>query len=232
MFKTLKENINSVYERDPAARSTLEVLLCYPGLHAVYFHKLSHFLWEHKLRLLARLISQFARFITGIEIHPGAKIGKRFFIDHGMGVVIGETAEIGDDVTIYHGVTLGGTSWKKEKRHPTIENNVMIGVGAKILGPLTVGHDSKIGANSVVVNGVPPHSTVVGIPAKSAKRDESEVHDHIDLEHNRLFDPAFYEISLLKSKISELEKRIQGIEAGDRHGSNLQSGTAEKNSPQ
>ena len=232
MFKTLKENINSVYERDPAARSTLEVLLCYPGLHAVYFHKLSHFLWEHKLRLLARLISQFARFITGIEIHPGAKIGKRFFIDHGMGVVIGETAEIGDDVTIYHGVTLGGTSWKKEKRHPTIENNVMIGVGAKILGPLTVGHDSKIGANSVVVNGVPPHSTVVGIPAKSAKRDESEVHDHIDLEHNRLFDPAFYEISLLKSKISELEKRIQGIEAGDRHGSNLQSGTAGKNSPQ
>ncbi|MCL4497507.1 MAG: serine O-acetyltransferase [Deltaproteobacteria bacterium] len=232
MFKTLKENINSVYERDPAARSTLEVLLCYPGLHAVYFHKLSHFLWEHKLRLLARLISQFARFITGIEIHPGAKIGKRFFIDHGMGVVIGETAEIGDDVTIYHGVTLGGTSWKKEKRHPTIENNVMIGVGAKILGPLTVGHDSKIGANSVVVNGVPPHSTVVGIPAKSAKRDESEVHDHIDLEHNRLFDPAFYEISLLKSKISELENRIQGIEAGDRQSSNLQSGTAGKNSPQ
>ncbi len=232
MFKTLKENINSVYERDPAARSTLEVLLCYPGLHAVYFHKLSHFLWEHKLRLLARLVSQFARFITGIEIHPGAKIGKRFFIDHGMGVVIGETAEIGDDVTIYHGVTLGGTSWKKEKRHPTIENNVMIGVGAKILGPLTVGHDSKIGANSVVVNGVPPHSTVVGIPAKSAKRDESEVHDNIDLEHNRLFDPAFYEISLLKSKISELEKRIQGIEAGDMHGSNPQSGTAGKNSPQ
>ena len=232
MFKTLKENINSVYERDPAARSALEVLLCYPGLHAVYFHKLSHFLWEHKLRLLARLTSQFGRFITGIEIHPGAKIGKRFFIDHGMGVVIGETAEIGDDVTMYHGVTLGGTSWKKEKRHPTIENNVMIGVGAKILGPLTVGHDSKIGANSVVVNEVPPHSTVVGIPAKSTKRDESEVHDHIDLEHNRLFDPAFYEISLLKSKISELENRIQEIEAGDRQGSNLQSGIAGKNSPQ
>ncbi|MCL4542484.1 MAG: serine O-acetyltransferase [Deltaproteobacteria bacterium] len=213
MFKTLKENINSVYERDPAARSTLEVLLCYPGLHAVYFHKLSHFLWEHKLWLLARLISQCGRFITGIEIHPGAKIGRRFFIDHGMGVVIGETAEIGDDVTIYHGVTLGGTSWKKEKRHPTIENNVMIGVGAKILGPLRVGHDSKIGANSVVVDEVPPHSTVVGIPAKSAKRDESEVHEHIDLEHNRLFDPAFYEISLLKSKISELEKRIREIES-------------------
>ncbi|MCL4322787.1 MAG: serine O-acetyltransferase [Deltaproteobacteria bacterium] len=232
MFKTLKENINSVYERDPAARSTLEVLLCYPGLHAVYFHKLSHFLWEHKLRLLARLVSQFARFITGIEIHPGAKIGKRFFIDHGMGVVIGETAEIGDDVTIYHGVTLGGTSWKKEKRHPTIENNVMIGVGAKILGPLTVGHDSKIGANSVVVNEVPPHSTVVGIPAKSTKRDESEVHDHIDLEHNRLFDPAFYEISLLKSKISELEKKIQEIETEGLRSSKRQSGVPGKNSPQ
>ena len=216
MFKTLKENINSVYERDPAARNALEVLLCYPGLHAVYFHKVSHFLWKHKLRLLARLVSQTARFFTGIEIHPGAKIGKRFFIDHGMGVVIGETAEIGDDVTIYHGVTLGGTSWKKEKRHPTIGDRVIIGTGAKILGPLTIGHDSKVGANSVVVNEVPAHSTVVGIPAKSAKRDESEVHDNIDLEHNRLFDPAFYEISLLKSKISELENRIKEIEASKK----------------
>jgi serine O-acetyltransferase len=216
MFKTLKENINSVYERDPAARNALEVLLCYPGLHAVYFHKVSHFLWKHKLRLLARLVSQTGRFFTGIEIHPGAKIGKRFFIDHGMGVVIGETAEIGDDVTIYHGVTLGGTSWKKEKRHPTIGDRVIIGTGAKILGPLTIGHDSKVGANSVVVNEVPAHSTVVGIPAKSAKRDESEVHDNIDLEHNRLFDPAFYEISLLKSKISELENRIKEIEASKK----------------
>jgi serine O-acetyltransferase len=214
MFKTLKENINSVYERDPAARNAAEVLLCYPGLHAVYFHKLSHFLWKHKIRLAARLVSQFARFVTGIEIHPGAKIGRRFFIDHGMGVVIGETAEIGDDVTIYHGVTLGGTSWKKEKRHPTVGDRVIIGTGAKILGPLTIGNDSKIGANSVVVNAVPPHSTVVGIPAKSAKRDESEVHDNIDLEHNRLFDPAFYEISLLKAKISDLETRLAEIESG------------------
>ncbi len=216
MFKTLRENINSVYERDPAARNALEVLLCYPGLHAVYFHKVSHFLWEHKFRLLARLVSQTGRFFTGIEIHPGAKIGKRFFIDHGMGVVIGETAEIGDDVTIYHGVTLGGTSWKKEKRHPTIGDRVIIGTGAKILGPLTIGHDSKVGANSVVVSEVPAHSTVVGIPAKSAKRDESEVHDNIDLEHNRLFDPAFYEISLLKSKISELESRLKEIEASKK----------------
>ncbi len=158
------------------------------------------------------MVSQFARFATGIEIHPGAKIGKRFFIDHGMGVVIGETAEIGDDVTIYHGVTLGGTSWKNEKRHPTIGDRVIIGTGAKVLGPLTVGSDSKIGANSVVVNSVPPHSTVVGIPAKSAKRDESEVHDNIDLEHDRLFDPAFYEISLLKSKIFELEGKLREIE--------------------
>ncbi|MCL6119573.1 MAG: serine O-acetyltransferase [bacterium] len=216
MFKTLRENINSVYERDPAARNALEVLLCYPGLHAVYFHKISHFLWKHKFRLLARLVSQAGRFFTGIEIHPGAKIGRRFFIDHGMGVVIGETAEIGDDVTIYHGVTLGGTSWKKEKRHPTVGDRVIIGTGAKILGPLTIGHDSKVGANSVVVNEVPAHSTVVGIPAKSTKRDESEVHDNIDLEHNRLFDPAFYEISLLKSKISELENRIKEIEASKK----------------
>ena len=214
MFKTLREDINSVYERDPAARNALEVITCYPGLHAVYIHKISHFLWNHKCRLFARFVSQAGRFLTGIEIHPGAKIGRRFFIDHGMGVVIGETAEIGDDVTIYHGVTLGGTSWKKEKRHPTIGNRVIIGTGAKILGPLTVGSDSKIGANSVVVNAVPPHSTVVGIPAKSARRDESEVHDNIDLEHNRLFDPAFYEISLLKSKISELENRIHEIESG------------------
>lgn len=213
MFKTLKENIDCVFERDPAARSIPEVLLCYPGLHAVYFHKVSHFLWNHKLRLLARLASQFARFITGIEIHPGAKIGRRFFIDHGMGVVIGETAEVGDDVTMYHGVTLGGTSWRKEKRHPTIENNVMIGVGAKILGPIKVGHDSRIGANSVVVSEVPPHSTVVGIPAKSTKRDESEVHDHIDLEHNRLFDPSSYEIAHLKSKIKSLEERIKSLES-------------------
>ncbi|HEC24753.1 MAG TPA: serine O-acetyltransferase [bacterium] len=213
MLKTLRENINVVYERDPAARNALEVLLCYPGLQAVYSHKISHFLWEHKLRLLARLISQFSRFITGIEIHPGAKIGKRFFIDHGMGVVIGETSEIGDDVTIYHGVTLGGTSWKKEKRHPTIGDRVIIGTGAKILGPLTIGSDSKIGANSVVVNAVSPHSTVVGIPAKSTKRDESEVHDNVDLEHDRLFDPAFYEILLLKTKISELEVRIKDIES-------------------
>jgi len=216
MFNTLRENINSVYERDPAARNALEVLLCYPGLHAVYFHKVSHFLWKHKFRLLARLVSQAGRFFTGIEIHPGAKIGRRFFIDHGMGVVIGETAEIGDDVTIYHGVTLGGTSWKKEKRHPTVGDRVIIGTGAKILGPLTIGHDSKVGANSVVVNEVPAHSTVVGIPAKSTKRDESEVHDNIDLEHNRLFDPAFYEISLLKSKISELENRIKEIEASKK----------------
>jgi serine O-acetyltransferase len=212
MFKTLKENIDCVFERDPAARSIPEVLLCYPGLHAVYFHKVSHFLWNHKLKLLARLVSQFARFTTGIEIHPGAKIGRRFFIDHGMGVVIGETAEIGDDVTMYHGVTLGGTSWRKEKRHPTIENNVMIGVGAKILGPVVVGHDSKIGANSVVVSEVPPHSTVVGIPAKSTTRDESEVHDHIDLEHNRLFDPSSYEVANLKSKIQDLEDRIKNLE--------------------
>ncbi|MHB1646879.1 MAG: serine O-acetyltransferase [Candidatus Acididesulfobacter diazotrophicus] len=212
MFKTIKEDIDSVFERDPAARSTIEVLLCYPGLHAIYFHKISHFLWIHKLKLLARLVSQFARFITGIEIHPGAKIGRRFFIDHGMGVVIGETAEIGNGVTIYHGVTLGGTSWKKEKRHPTIEDNVMIGAGASILGPFKVGHDSKIGSNSVVVSEVPPHSTVAGVPAKSITRDESEVHDRVDLEHHKLFDPNYYEIAALKQRINELENKMKNIE--------------------
>lgn len=216
MFKIIKEDISSVFERDPAARSTLEVLLCYPGLHAIYFHKISHFLWIHKIKLPARLVSQFARFITGIEIHPGAKIGRRFFIDHGMGVVIGETAEIGNDVTIYHGVTLGGISWKKEKRHPTIEDNVMIGAGAKILGPFTVGHDSKIGSNSVVVSGVPPHSTVAGVPAKSIKRDESEVHDHVDLEHHKLFDPNYYEIETLKHRITELENKIKNMDINSK----------------
>lgn len=209
MLKTLKEDIKSVYERDPAARSALEIITCYPGFHAVYIHKISHFFWVRKCRFFARLVSQIGRFLTGIEIHPGATIGRRFFIDHGMGVVIGETAEIGNDVTIYHGVTLGGTSWKKEKRHPTIEDRVIIGTGAKVLGPLTVGHDSKIGANSVVVASVPPHSTVVGIPARSTKRDETEVHDNIDLEHNRLFDPVLSEIASLKAKISELESDIK-----------------------
>jgi serine O-acetyltransferase len=164
MFDTIKEDIASVFNRDPAARNGLEVLINYPGLHAIILHRLAHRLWLANWKLLARWISSFSRFATGIEIHPGAVIGRRFFIDHGMGVVIGETAEVGDDVTLYQGVTLGGTSWDKGKRHPTLKNNVVVGAGAKILGPFTVGEGAKIGSNAVVTKAVPDGATVVGIP--------------------------------------------------------------------
>jgi serine O-acetyltransferase len=166
MFRQLREDIESVFDRDPAARSGLEVLTCYPGFHAIYIHKLAHWFWERRLRWLGRFTSHIGRFLTGIEIHPGATLGKRLFIDHGMGVVIGETAQIGDDVTLYHGVTLGGTSWNKGKRHPTLGNGVVVGAGAKILGPIVVGSGAKIGSNAVVVKNVPPGATVVGIPGR------------------------------------------------------------------
>lgn len=167
MFKRLNYDIERILSEDPAAKSKFEVLLLYPCIHAVIMYRLSHFLYRHKLFFLSRFISQFARFLTGIEIHPGAKIGKGLFIDHGMGVVIGETAEIGDDVTIYHGVTLGGTGKHKGKRHPTIGNNVLIGTGAKVLGPITIGDNAKIGANSVVLHNVPEGATAVGLRAKN-----------------------------------------------------------------
>ncbi len=166
MFKSLREYLDSVFKRDPAARSTLELLTVYPGLHALAMHRLSNRFWRWRLRWLARALSQLSRLLTGIEIHPGARIGRRFFIDHGMGVVIGETAEIGDDCTLYHGVTLGGTSWHREKRHPTLGNNVVVGAGAKILGPITIGNNARIGSNSVVVRDVPAGATVVGIPGR------------------------------------------------------------------
>jgi serine O-acetyltransferase len=166
MFKRMKEDIASVFHRDPAARSTAEVLLCYPGLHAIWLHRLAHALWMRNARLVARMVSNFARWATGIEIHPGAKLGRRFFIDHGMGVVIGETAEIGDDVTLYQGVTLGGTSWDKGKRHPTLEDGVVVGAGAQVLGPFTVGAGAKIGSNAVVTRAVPAGATAVGIPGR------------------------------------------------------------------
>lgn len=165
MFTRVKEDISIVYDRDPAARHTLEIHTCYPGVHAVLLHRFNHWCWRIGLKWMARLFSHIARWLTGIEIHPGAKIGRRLFIDHGMGVVIGQTAEIADDCTLYHGVTLGGTSWKKGKRHPTLENGVVVGAGAKILGPITVGENSLIGSNSVVVRDVPKESTMVGIPA-------------------------------------------------------------------
>jgi serine O-acetyltransferase len=166
MFARIREDIASVFDRDPAARSAWEVVTCYPGFHALQIHRFSHALWRAGLRWLARFVSHFSRWITGIEIHPGATIGRRVFIDHGMGVVIGETAEIGDDTTLYHGVTLGGTSWNKGKRHPTLGRNVVVGAGAKILGPVIVGDGAKVGSNAVVVKDVPPGATAVGIPAK------------------------------------------------------------------
>jgi serine O-acetyltransferase len=166
MFKQLREDIASVFDRDPAARTAWEVLTCYPGLHALYIHKLAHWFWANGLRWLGRMTTHIGRWLTGIEIHPGAKIGRRVFIDHGMGVVIGETAEVGDDCTLYQGVTLGGTSWDKGKRHPTLEAGVVVGAGAKILGPFTVGAGARIGSNAVVVHEVPAGATVVGVPGR------------------------------------------------------------------
>lgn len=167
MFKQLKEEINVVYKLDPAARNKIEIIFIYPGIHALIFHRLSHWLWKHHLKFIARFIAMISRFLTGIEIHPAARIGRRLFIDHGMGVVIGETAEIGDDCTIYHGVTLGGTSINKgEKRHPTLGNRIIVGAGAKVLGPIVIGDDVRIGANSVVIKDAPAGTTVVGVPGR------------------------------------------------------------------
>ena len=208
MFKKIREDIESVFERDPAARNMLEVIFCYPGFHAVLFYRLSHWFWVKKLYLLARIISHIGRFLTGIEIHPGAIIGRKFFIDHGMGVVIGETSEIGYNVTIYHGVTLGGTTWKKIKRHPTIGNNVVIGVGAKVLGPVKIGDNSKIGANSVVVNEIPPNSIVVGIPGKVVFRTEGE--KRIQMDTAFMPDPQSRAIENLLERVKKLEEKVKG----------------------
>lgn len=211
MFKRIREDIKTVFARDPAARSKIEVLLCYPGLHAIIMHRFSHFLWNHKLHLAARIFSHFARFMTGIEIHPGAKIGHRVFIDHGMGVVIGETAEVKDDVTMYHGVTLGGTSLERVKRHPTVGNNVVIGAGAKILGPFEIGSDSMIGAGSVVVKEVPPHSTVVGIPGRVVYREGATLHETVGLDHDKLPDPEARAISCLLEQVRDLELKVNRL---------------------
>ncbi|CEP37615.1 MULTISPECIES: serine O-acetyltransferase [Halomonadaceae] len=185
MFQRLREDINSVFDRDPAARNFLEVLTNYPGLHALLLHRCGHWLWKKNLKWLARTLSTFSRWLTGIEIHPGATIGRRFFIDHGMGVVIGETALVGDNVTLYQGVTLGGTSWSKGKRHPTLGDGVIVGAGAKILGPFTVGAGAKIGSNAVVTKEVPPGSTVVGIPGKIVKRADPDVEEALDVDPAR-----------------------------------------------
>jgi serine O-acetyltransferase len=210
MFNTIRRDIQSIFDRDPAARSTMEVLLCYPGLHAVWGHRISHWLWTHRRKLLARWVSQLARGLTGIEIHPGATIGPGFFIDHGMGVVVGETAEVGANVTLYHGVTLGGTSLNKGKRHPTLGNNVVVGAGAKVLGAITVGDNSRIGANAVVVKPVPPNSVVVGVPGQAMQRGKSRVPDAPDLNHILMPDMIGQSVISLMSRMDALEQRLSG----------------------
>jgi serine O-acetyltransferase len=209
-FRDINEDIKAVLNRDPAARTGLEVLLCYPGIWALIFHKPAHWLYRHNFKLIARLISQIARFLTGIEIHPGATIGHRCFIDHGMAVVIGETAEVGDDVTIYQAVTLGGTGKDTGKRHPTIGNNVVISSGAKVLGPFKVGDHSKIGAGSVVLEEVPANCTVVGIPGKIVRRGGNKLED---LNQTDLPDPIAVELECLRRRIVMLENKLRELDA-------------------
>jgi serine O-acetyltransferase len=205
----MKEDIEVVFEQDPAARTHFEVMLTYSGLHAIWSHRVAHFLFKRKLFFLARTVSQISRFFTGIEIHPGAKIGRRFFIDHGMGVVIGETCEIGDNVTVFQGVTLGGTGKEKGKRHPTIKDNALIATGAKVLGSITIGENSKVGAGSVVLQDVPPNSTVVGIPGRVVIQDGIKVRNSKDLNHRDLPDPVLDKIRELENEIESLKKVIQ-----------------------
>jgi serine O-acetyltransferase len=206
MFATIREQIDTIFREDPAAKSVIEIVLCYPGFHAILLHRLAHKLYKMGVPLIPRVISQFSRFLTGIEIHPGAKIGRRFFIDHGMGVVIGETTEIGDDVLLYQGVTLGGTGKEKGKRHPTIGNNVVIGTGAKVLGSIRLGDHVKVGAGSVVVHSVPDHSTVVGVPGRVVRSRTATVEV---LEHGNLPDPEGQAIEELRARIEKLEAELR-----------------------
>lgn len=207
----LREDVEAVFRYDPAARTTLEVVLIYPGLHAIWIHRIAHWLWQNHLKLLGRTVSEFGRFLTGIEIHPGATLGHRLFIDHGMGVVIGETAEVGDDVLIYQGVTLGGTSLKKEKRHPTIEDHVMISAGATVIGPVRIGHGSRIGAGAVVISSAPPYSTIVGIPGKVIE-GEGPRQDVMELEHGKLPDPVARAMTSLVDKLNNFSIRMAELE--------------------
>ncbi|GIW04589.1 MAG: serine acetyltransferase [Thermomicrobiales bacterium] len=207
----LSENIQAIRERDPAARSTLEIILCYPGLHALILHRLASWLWRHRLRLAGRCISHLSRFLTGIEIHPGATIGRRVFIDHGMGVVIGETAVVGDDCTLYQGVTLGGTGKQRGKRHPTLGNGVVVGVGAKILGAVTIGDGAKIGAGAVVLRDVPPHTTAVGVPARAVAWTDPESGETRRVEH--LPDPQRDALLALIQRVEELEQQVRDLQA-------------------
>ncbi len=206
----LKEDIKTIVDKDPANRSYLEALLCYPGLHAIWSHRFAHYLWKHKFYLIARTLSQITRFFTGIEIHPGAKIGRRFFIDHGMGIVIGETTEIGDDVLLYKGVVLGGTSLKKEKRHPTLGNNIIIGSNAIVMGAITIGDNSRIGAASVVTHNIPANSTAVGIPARVRIGETKE--EIKQLEHSKLPDPVADAMKYILDRQRKLEERLSNLE--------------------
>ena len=216
LLHTLRRDVQSAIQRDPAARTTLEIVLAYPGLHALWGYRISHWLWRHDLKLIARLLSQFVRGLTGIEIHPGAVIGHGLFIDHGMGVVIGETSEIGEDVTLYHGVTLGGTSLEKGKRHPTLGDRVVIGAGAKVLGAITIGSDTRIGANAVVVKSVPPNSVVVGVPGQNIARSKPHgASDAPDLNHAALPDLVGVSLAELMQRVEDLEARVDGHE--DEH---------------
>ena len=213
MLKKLKEDLSIVFERDPAARSYLEILTTYPGVHAILFHRIAHRLWKIKLFWLGRLISHISRFLTGIEIHPGATIGSRFFIDHGMGVVIGETSVIGDDCTIYHGVTLGGTSWKQGKRHPTLENKVVVGAGAKILGPITICSGAKIGSNAVVIKDIPKNVVAVGIPARIVQDTENKANAFRPYAVGKdEADPMIKSIQSLIKQVNKQEKMIADLE--------------------
>lgn len=221
MWKRLKEDIDVIFEQDPAARSTIEIILTYSGLHAIWNHRIAHFFYKRNFKFIARVISQFSRFLTGIEIHPGATIGRRFFIDHGMGVVIGETCEIGDNVTVYQGVTLGGTGKESGKRHPTVEDNVLIATGAKVLGSIVIGENSKVGAGSVVLKNVPANSTVVGIPGKVVIKDGVRLKQ--DLNHRDLPDPVEDHCNRMEQEIDILKKEIMDLrkELNKRERSNL-----------
>jgi serine O-acetyltransferase len=209
LFASIREDVATVRERDPAAKSRLEVLLCYSGLHAVWFYRVNHWIWNHRLFLLGRWLSQVARFLTGIEIHPGAKVGRRLFIDHGVGVVIGETAIVGDDVTLYQGVTLGGTGKERGKRHPTIEDGVVVGGGAKVLGNITVGRNCRIGAGSVVLRDVPENSTVVGVPGHIIFREGKRV---VITDPKQINDPLSEALAAVANEVSKLRDRVQALE--------------------
>ena len=211
MFEAIRRDIDAAIARDPAARGRVEVLLCYPGVHALVLHRLAHRLWRAGWPVTARFVSHVSRFLTGIEIHPAARLGRGVFIDHGMGVVIGETAEVGENVTLYQGVTLGGTSLKREKRHPTLERNVVVGTGAAVMGAITVGEGTRIGAGSVVVKDVPPNSVVVGVPGKVISRDGKRVRETVDLEHADLPDPLARTMEQMLDRIHTLELEVETL---------------------